>query len=386
MSLIETAPDPTNRKLLALDTAVLAISGDLSLAETLARIVKTAAELAEAQYAALGVPNDTGEFLAEFITTGISDEDAVRISHRPRGHGILGLVLREGQTLRLRDMKHHMHSVGFPANHPEMSSFLGVPIRRKNRRLGNLYLTNKLTADEFSVEDQLIIELLAAHAGVAIENARLYEAVQTLSVVEERQRIGMDLHDGVIQSIYAVGLTLEYVKAQLVDGDVGGAAERLDTALDALNGTIRDIRAYILDLRPPRLENDDLNGAFNRLLAEFKANTLMQADLRIESGTLDKLSGGVSQVLFHVVQESLSNAAKHSRASRVDVRIVKDANSVHLTVRDNGRGFALEDTEQRFGHGLRNMRDRAAAIGGELTIKGRLGKGTEVRLTFPRVD
>lgn len=386
MSLIETAPDPTNRKLLALDTAVLAISGDLSLAETLARIVKTAAELAEAQYAALGVPNDTGEFLAEFITTGISDEEAVRISHRPRGHGILGLVLREGQTLRLRDLKHHMHSVGFPANHPEMSSFLGVPIRRKNRRLGNLYLTNKLTADEFSVEDQLIIELLAAHAGVAIENARLYEAVQTLSVVEERQRIGMDLHDGVIQSIYAVGLTLEYVKAQLVDGDVGGAAERLDTALDALNGTIRDIRAYILDLRPPRLENDDLNGAFNRLLAEFKANTLMQADLRIESGTLDKLSGGVSQVLFHVVQESLSNAAKHSRASRVDVRIVKDANSVHLTVRDNGRGFALEDTEQRFGHGLRNMRDRAAAIGGELTIKGRLGKGTEVRLTFPRVD
>ncbi len=386
MALIETAPDPTNRKLLALDTAVLAISGDLSLADTLARIVKTAAELAEAQYAALGVPNDTGEFLAEFITTGISDEDAVRISHRPRGHGILGLVLREGQTLRLRDLKHHMHSVGFPANHPEMASFLGVPIRRKNRRLGNLYLTNKLTADEFSVEDQLIIELLAAHAGVAIENARLYEAVQTLSVVEERQRIGMDLHDGVIQSIYAVGLTLEYVKAQLVDGDVGGAAERLDTALDSLNGTIRDIRAYILDLRPPRLENDDLNGALNRLLAEFKANTLMQADLRIESGTLDKLSGGVSQVLFHVVQESLSNAAKHSRASRVDVRIVKDASSVHLTVRDNGRGFALEDTEQRFGHGLRNMRDRAAAIGGELTIKGRLGKGTEVRLTFPRGD
>ncbi len=386
MSLIETVPDSTNRKLLALDTAVLAISGDLSLADTLSRIVKTAAELAEAQYAALGVPNDTGEFLAEFITTGISDDDAVRISHRPRGHGILGLVLREGQTLRLRDLRLHMHSAGFPANHPAMSSFLGVPIRRKNRRLGNLYLTNKLTADEFSVEDQLIIELLAAHAGVAIENARLYEAVQTLSVVEERQRIGMDLHDGVIQSIYAVGLTLEYVKAQLGDGDVSGAAERLDTALDSLNGTIRDIRAYILDLRPPRLENDDLPAALTRLLAEFKANTLMQADLRIEPGTLDAVSRGASQVLFHVVQEALSNAAKHSRASRVEVRLIKDAGFVYLIVRDNGRGFVLEDTEQRFGHGLRNMRDRAVALGGELTINGLAGKGTEVKLTFPRVD
>ena len=378
--------DPTNRKLLALDAAVLAISGDLSLADTLSRIVKTAAHLADSQYAALGVPNDTGEFLAEFITTGISEADAVRISHRPRGHGILGLVLRDGLALRLRDLRSHPQSVGFPPNHPPMSSFLGVPIVRKNRRLGDLYLTNKLTADEFSAEDQLIIELLAAHAGVAIENARLYEAVQTLSVVEERQRIGMDLHDGVIQSIYAVGLTLEYVKAQLGDGDVTGAADRLDTALDALNGTIRDIRAYILDLRPPRLENDDFSGALTRLLAEFKANTLMQADLRIEAGTLELINRGVSQVLFHVAQEALSNAAKHSRASRVEVRLVKDATEISLVIRDNGRGFVIEDTELRFGHGLRNMRDRAAALAGHLSIEGRLGKDTEVKLSFPRTD
>jgi len=384
--LMEIAPDPTNRKLLALDAAVLAISGDLSLADTLARIVKTAADLADAQYAALGVPNDTGEFLAEFITTGIDEADAVRISHRPRGHGILGLVLRDGQTLRLRDLRDHTHSVGFPANHPAMSSFLGVPIARKGRRLGNLYLTNKRSDDEFSAEDQLIIELLAAHAGVAIENARLYEAVQTLSVVEERQRIGMDLHDGVIQSIYAVGLTLEYVKAQLGDGDVSGAADRLDTALDALNGTIRDIRAYILDLRPPRLENDDLSGALQRLLAEFKANTLMQADLRIELGTLDLIDRSATQVLFHVAQEALSNAAKHSRASRVELRLVKDDRYIHLVIRDNGRGFVLEETAQRFGHGLRNMRDRAAALAGHLSIEGRLGEGTEVKLSFPRKD
>ncbi len=386
MPFVDVAPDPANRKLLALDAAVLAISGDLSLADTLARIVKTAAELAGSQYAALGVPNDTGEYLAEFITTGISDADSLRISHRPRGHGLLGLVLRDGQTLRLRDLRNHPQSVGFPEHHPEMSSFLGVPIIRKNKRLGDLYLTNKLTADEFSAEDQLIIELLAAHAGVAIENARLYEAVQTLSVVEERQRIGMDLHDGVIQSIYAVGLTLEYVKAQLGDGDINGASDRLDTALDALNGTIRDIRAYILDLRPPRLENDDLPAALNRLLAEFKANTLMQVDLRIETGTVELINRPVSQVLFHVAQEALSNAAKHSRASRVEVRLAKDDSSIFLVIRDNGRGFVLEDTAQRFGHGLRNMRDRAATLAGNLTIGGRLGKGTEVKLAFPRTD
>ncbi len=203
----------TNPQLLALLEATLAISANLSLTETLKRIVTTAAQLSQARYAALGVPNETGEFLAEFLTTGLTPEAEARIGQRPRGHGLLGVILREGQSLRLRDLSQHPRAAGFPPHHPPMTSFLGVPITHKGQRLGNLYLTDKQVADEFTPADQHIIELLATHAGMAIENARLYTKVQHLSVVEERQRIGMDLHDGVIQSIYAVGLTLEYVGA-----------------------------------------------------------------------------------------------------------------------------------------------------------------------------
>ena len=109
-----------------------------------------AADLVDARYAALGVPDDTGEYLAEFVTTGISPEAEARIGHRPRGHGLLGVVLHEGQSLRLTNLNQHPRSVGFPPNHPPMTSFLGVPIEHKGRRLGNLYLTDKRTAPEFS--------------------------------------------------------------------------------------------------------------------------------------------------------------------------------------------------------------------------------------------
>ncbi len=371
------------RQLLALREAALAISADLSLAETLKRIVTAAAELSGARYAALGVPDESGEFLAEFVTAGMSPEAEARISHRPRGHGILGVILHEGQSLRLRDLRAHPRSVGFPPNHPPMTSFLGVPITRKDRRLGTLYLTDKRDADEFTPDDQHLIELLAAHAGIAIENARLYGQVQQLRVVEERQRIGMDLHDGVIQSIYAVGLTLEYVTSQLAEGDTVGAVERLKGAMEALNNTIRDIRAYILDLRPRRFEGDDLIVGLQRLLAEFKANTLMTVEFTADPTADRQLAPEARLALFHIVQEALSNAARHSRASRVEVRLLDGGVEVVLSLKDNGRGFDPERAERRVGHGLLNMRDRAAAIGGELTIESPDGQGTEVRVRLP---
>ena len=278
MSSPAAGPSST-KQLLALREATLAISADLSLAETLKHIVVAAAKLANARYAALGVPSESGEFLAEFVTTGLSPQEEARISHRPRGHGILGVIMREGQSLRLRDLTQHPRAIGFPANHPPMKSLLGVPITHKGKPRGNLYLTDKLDADEFTIDDQTIIEMLAVQAGISIENARLYTTEQQLRIIEERQRIGMDLHDGIIQSIYAVGLTLEYVTNQLTDGDLAGARERLTSAIDALNNTIRDIRSYILDLRPRRFDGNDLVVGLERLLAEFKANTLMFVEL-----------------------------------------------------------------------------------------------------------
>ncbi len=377
------AAEQSNRQLWALREAALAIAGDLSLADTLRRIVKAAADLADAQYAALGVPDETGEFLAEFVTTGLSAEAETRIGHRPRGHGILGVLLHAGQSLRLKDLHEHPRSVGFPPNHPPMTSFLGVPITRKGERLGNLYLTDKRQSDEFTADDQHLIELLAVHAGAAIDNARLYTRVQHLSVVEERQRIGMDLHDGIIQSIYAVGLTLEFVRAQLDDGEVPGAQERLGSAVEALNATIRDIRAYILDLRPRRFQGDNLVVGLERLLTEFKANTLIAVTFSADSTADAQLQPEGRLALFHIAQEALSNAAKHSRASHVDVALEAETDGVVLLIRDNGRGFSTAETEQRMGHGLVNMRDRAQALHGQLSVRPVESGGTEVRVFMP---
>jgi len=377
-------PNPVNKQLLALNAAVLAITADLSLTETLKRIVAAAAELVDAQYGALGVPNETGEMLVEFLVTGLSEEAQARISHRPRGHGILGLIMRAGQSLRLRDLSDHPQSVGFPAHHPSMTSFLGVPIRYKGQSLGNLYLTNKRRAEEFTAQDQRLIEQLAAHAAIAIANARLYEKVQQLRVLEERQRIGMDLHDGIIQSIYAVGLNLEYVHGLLAEGEAAGASERVQQAIEALNTTIRDIRAYILDLRPRRFDGDDLIEGLKQLLTEFRANTLMSAEFRAEAGADRALTPEARLVLFHIAQESLSNAARHSRATRVEVSLLERAEAVELLLKDNGRGFDTQSAERRMGHGLPNMQDRVRAIRGELLIESQPGAGTEVRVRMPR--
>ncbi len=377
------AADEGSRRLWALREAALAIAGDLSLADTLRRIVEAAARLANAKYAALGVPDETGEFLAEFVTTGLTPDEEARIGHRPRGHGILGVLLTEGQSLRLKNLHEHPRAVGFPPNHPPMTSFLGVPIARKGERLGNLYLTDKLNADEFTTDDQRLIEMLAVHAGAAIDNARLYSRVQHLSVVEERQRIGMDLHDGIIQSIYAVGLTLEFVRAQLDDGEVEPAQERLGSAVEALNATIRDIRAYILDLRPRRFEGNNLVVGLERLLAEFKANTLISVTFTADGAADARLRPEGRLALFHIAQEALSNAAKHSRASHVGVFLEAASDGVVLLIRDNGRGFSAADTEQRIGHGLMNMRDRAQALHGQLTVYPAAGGGSEVRVFMP---
>jgi signal transduction histidine kinase len=363
--------------------AILAISSDLSLSETLKHVVIAAARLVEARYAALGVPDETGTYLAEFVITGLTDEEEARIAHRPRGHGILGVILREGQSLRLRDLTQHERSYGFPPNHPPMKSFLGVPVRHQGVSLGNLYLTDKRTAVEFSADDQALIELLATHAGLAIENARLNAQLQRLRVVEERQRIGMDLHDGIIQSIYAVGLMLEYVDAQVAEGDAAGARERLRQAIAGLNDTIRDIRSYILDLRPRRFEGNDLVAGLQQLLSEFKANTLISVDFTAGPNVNQALTPEARLALFHIAQEALSNAAKHSRASRMQVALAETNQGITLSLKDNGQGFKPGSTQRRLGHGLNNMRDRVQPLGGRVEVDSSEGQGAEVLVTIP---
>jgi signal transduction histidine kinase len=195
----------------------------------------------------------------------------------------------------------------------------------------------------------------------------------------------MDLHDGVIQSIYAVGLNLELVNSLLGDGEVREAKDRVHRAIDALNATIRDIRAYILDLRPRLFDGNNLVTGLERLLAEFKANTLMNVEFSAEPTADKALSIEERRVLFHIAQEALSNAARHSRASRVEVKLLERPETIELSFRDNGRGFQLNSVERRVGHGLMNMRDRVLAVGGECSVLSQTGQGTEVVARVPRL-
>jgi len=241
-------------RLAALDEATRAIAGELDLDRVLQLMVDRVRELVEARYAAVGIGDARGR-IERFITSGMSADERERIGPLPRGHGLLGTIIREGVSLRIPEIRGHPDSYGFPPNHPPMDSFLGVPVRVAGRPIGNFYLTEKVGPGEFTAQDQELVEMFAVHAGIAIQNARLHQRVQELAVVDERLRISRDLHDGIIQSIYAVGLTLEDVP-DLMAEDREEATARIDRAIDRLHTTIRDIRTFIVGLEGPA-EPDD---------------------------------------------------------------------------------------------------------------------------------
>jgi len=341
----------------AFNEATLTITAELTLDRVLQRIVHLARELVHARYAALGIPDGHGG-LEQFLTSGLDEEQVAQVEHPPRGIGLLGVLMRSTRPIRVARISEDPRSAGFCKGHPIMTSFLGVPIISKGVLLGTLYLTDKIGAAEFSEDDEQLIVMLAAHAAIAIENARLYQQVQRLAVLEERERIGMDLHDGIIQSIYAVGLMLEYSNL-LLEEDPTGAKTKLSQAITSLNEVIRDIRNYIL------------------------ANTLIQADLRVEAESDLGLTQGQAAGLFHIAQEALANVAKHSRARLVDVTLARDGSRVTMSIRDNGRGFDRANVRAYEGHGLRNMEARARLLGGKFAVHSEPGQGTTVTVTVP---
>lgn len=369
-----------NRQLAALDKAIMAISGELTLDKVLQQIVDVARELVEAQYAALGVPNNQG-LLDAFIDSGMPAEVSAGIPHLPNGLGLLGAIIKERKAIRIPRIGDDPRSVGFPEGHPPMVPFLGVPVIAGGEVMGNLYLTNKLGADEFTQMDQDLVELLAAHAAVAIQNARLYEQVGRLAIVEERTRIGMDLHDGIIQSIFAVGLTLESTKLSM-HNNPDDADALLSYAIEGLNATIRDIRNFILDLRPHRFQGN-LEQGLGRLVREFQANTMVAVSFSANQEALTALSASVARSIFLTTQEALANIARHAKAKQVLVTIEQQDNNVVLRIADDGLGFDMAAKNYSIGHGLSNMRARAKDLDGSFEIDSAPGKGTSVKLVFP---
>lgn len=371
------------RALEALNRAALAIAGELDVDKVLQLIVDSACDLVGAKYAALAVGDwripGPGN-VHRFVVSGMAREEVKQIAHWPKGLGLLGAVIHGQEAIRTSHLEDDPRSVGMPEGHPPMEGFLGVPIVGAGETLGNLYLTEKLNNADFTDTDQQLIEMLAAHAAVAIQNARLYSQVERLAILEERTRIGMDLHDGVIQSIYAVGLTLESTRLALPDG-ADEVAPLLDTAIEGLNDAIRDIRNFILDLRPRRFAGDVQQG-LAQLVREFQANTMVPVSISVPE-RLEDLPLPQGRAIFLTTQEALANVARHARATRVDISLEYAAGRVILTIRDNGRGFDTSNEALRVGHGLANMQARADSLHGTFLIKSSPGGGAMVTLSIP---
>jgi signal transduction histidine kinase len=378
------SPEATVKALQTLNEAALAIASELDADKVLQLIVDSVRDLVGTKYAAMAVgdwrdPVSIGT--QRFVQSGMTPEEIKLMPHWPRGEGLLGAVIHSQQAIRIDAIAGDPRSVGFPENHPVMTSFLGVPVVGGSETLGNLYLTDKLDGSPFTESDQRLVEMLAAHAAVAIQNARLYAQVERLAVLEERQRIGMDLHDGVIQSIYAVGLTLESTRLTLPP-DAEESAALLDVAVEGLNEAIRDIRNFILDLRPRRFPGD-VNKGLAQLVREFQANTMVPVLLDVPD-KLDDLPLPQARAIYLTTQEALANVARHAKARQVSVALHCTAKRVSLTVTDDGRGFDAGNESIRIGHGLANMQSRAEGLGGAFRLQSTVGQGTSLTLDLPR--
>jgi signal transduction histidine kinase len=365
----------------ALDRATRAIAGELDLDRVLQLIVDSVRGLVGARYAALGTFDDRGR-IERFITSGMDAAVRRQIGPLPQGHGLLGTIIRDGRTLRVPDIAQHPDSYGFPPHHPPMHSLLGVPIGIAGGIVGNFYLTEKEGAAEFSEADQELVERFAAHAGIAIQNARLHQEVQKLAIVDERLRISRDLHDGIIQSIYAVSLSLEEVP-DLIDEDRPAALGRVDRAIDRLHTTIGDIRTFIVGLGSEA--GSGLAGVLEPMANELFAGTGIDLTLELsDAAELDRrLPPEAAHELSQIAREALSNVARHSGASRARLRIGIEDGSATLTVEDDGSGFDPGVTLGSGHFGLANLRDRTAAIAGQLTIETAPETGTRIIVRLP---
>ena len=535
--------EPQDRKDVLLE-AGLTLASELSLPVVLQRIVDLAAQVTEARYGALGVIGESGE-LVEFITTGLSARQRRAIGALPRGRGILGLLIQEPKAIRITNIAEHPKSVGFPANHPPMKSFLGAPVQAMGKVFGNIYLAEKRGDSKFSREDEDSVVILATQAGAAIANATLYAEtrrrerwldalrditsailsgsdsdallariaehardlagadaasiltassnpdqlvvsaavgayaaqvrgqsvpaarsisgavmthgrplvtddaaqhitgyqpvirrghvgpaifvplrvrgratgtlmvanlkggrrfdpdtvrlvetfadqasvameyvraqadVRRVELLEERERIAKDLHDGIIQSLFAVGMNLQVTA--LMPGSAETAA-RVEGAVGELDNVIRDVRNYIFGLRPGILADRQLDQALRTLGQDVEVNTGSRVMVEVDGGLAARLSGR-SHEIVQLTREALSNVARHANAMHSTVRLAQAGRSAVLTIEDDGSGF--DPRRESGGSGLRNMRQRASALGGTLRITSKDAQGTMVRITFP---
>ncbi|HVO43984.1 MAG TPA: GAF domain-containing sensor histidine kinase [Aggregatilineales bacterium] len=375
-NLPETDAEHKLPSLQALNDAALAITSELDLGRVLDQIAQSARDLLEVRFAALGVPDGKGG-LAQFHTAGMPHDQIDQMDHLPVGKGLLGLLLTDTQIVRIPDMALDPRSAGFCAYHPYMKTFLGAPILYKGQHLGNLYLCDRVDGNPFTVQNEQLIQLLASQAAIAIANAQLSEQLRRLAVLEERERISRELHDGIIQQIYAIGMRLELVKNLVHDPLLD---PHLDATMKALNDVIDDVREYIRDLDSGLQRRLTLERALGEVIDAFHAISPARLDVTIQPIARPP-EREQRHAIVQIAREALSNVARHSQATQVTLYLDASDEQYHLTIEDNGRGF--DPASASAGNGLYNMQERARKVGGWLTIHSMPGQGTKLTLWVP---
>lgn len=358
-------------------TAVMFAAEGNDLESVLERIAEVSRELAGTRYAALGIPDGQGG-LRYFKTAGMTDEQMNRIPHLPLGKGMIGAIMEERHPIILNDMTGDSRSIGFPENHPPMSSFLGVPIQIGNQLFGMLYLTDKIDGSDFSDDDLTLIETMAGYAALAIAGAELGQQRGRLRLLEERERIGMELHDGIIQSLYGIGMQVELMRQDCQSVP----SSKLGIVVDSLDAVIEDIRGYITELRK---RGDSLlpTDAFIQRIVD-RLHLPAHLTIAIDApATEPPFTPATFESIGLIVNEAVSNAVRHAQASHLEIRVFEADTIFCIEIEDDGKGFDVESIREHSGLGLRNMMRRAQLYGGSTTIESIPGRGTKLVIEIP---
>jgi signal transduction histidine kinase len=360
--------------------AVLAIAAERHVEPVLQRIVHAAREMASARYAALGVPDGEGGF-DQFMVSGMTDEQWEAIGRLPRTHGLLGAMLDDPTPYRTPDIRADPRFKGWPWKHPAMRSFMGVPIVSRGSVIGAFYLTDRIGAEVFDEGDQCLVEMLAAHAAVAIENARLHERSAELTLIQERNRLARELHDSVTQTLFSAMYTAE-AAATLVETDPAAAAAELRKVKQLSQEALREMRGLVFELRPASLETDGLAPTLRKHAETLQRVYGTAIDVEVDEDR--RLAPATERELFRVAQEALTNSLKHAQADAISVQLRLANGHAVLRVSDDGVGFDPQSSTLRVRHlGLTSMEERARALGGTLAVESSPGSGTRVTVEVP---
>lgn len=377
---------PAEAVLTALGDAMRAVTAGSSIERVLTQLATSARDLAGARYAAIGLPEPEGDEFAKFVTVGMSDELIERIGPLPRTHGLLAAMLSAPDPYRTPDVSADPRFGWWPAAHPRMRSFLGVPIVSGDDIVGAFYLADKEPAGpggpEFTGADEAAVVLLASYAAIAIDHARLLEDSRELALVAERSRLARELHDAMSQSLFGLRLAAEAAHERLPD-DPERAAGELATVRELAGRIGSDLREVVEGLRPADLERDGLVAVLRNQLAvsgrAYGIDVSLDADLAVG------LEPEAEHQVLRVVQEAVANALRHAKPTSVTVTLAEGEGCTIVRVADDGVGFDPEARLHRARRlGLTSMHERAEALGGTLAIASTTGVGTTVELRVPR--